>query len=247
MLTCSCVTRLVFPVLKTVAEFVQETAYTWANRLLALRCMEARDLIDEVILQKDAYGGRSLEHSRMIRKQPEFCTAADDGLFAMLDQAFFEQAKHLPLLFTPKAPGVALKPSVAALKRCIAYLSGTEAVRGQEPATREVFQAPDALGWAYQYWNTEEKDRVFETVRTKKGAKIEGTDIIPATQLYTEDYMVKFLVQNSLGAKWVGTKPDTQLVDIWEYFVRDADCVPVEKKPCEKSRSSTQLAAPVTS
>ena len=65
--------------------------------------------------------------------------------------------------------------------------------------------APDALGWAYQYWNAEEKNRVFEKVRTERGAKIEGADIIPATQLYTEPYMVKFLVQNSLGAQWLAT------------------------------------------
>lgn len=214
-----------------VAEFVRETAYTWANRLLALRCMEARELIDEVILQKEVYGGRSLEHHRLIQRQPELGTGEDDGLFAALEAAFARQAEHLPLLFDPKAPGIALRPSVAAIKRCVALLSGTEAVRGQEPADDNVFKAPDALGWAYQYWNTEEKDRVFETVRTKKGAKIEGADIIPATQLYTEDYMVKFLVQNSLGATWVGMKSDTKLVDGWEYFVRDADRAPVEKKP----------------
>ena len=45
---------------EAVAEFVRETAYTWANRLLALRCMESRELIDEVILKKEVYGGRSL-------------------------------------------------------------------------------------------------------------------------------------------------------------------------------------------
>ena len=50
---------------RAVAEFVRETAYTWANRYLALRCMEARGLIDEVILQKPVYGGRSLEHHRL--------------------------------------------------------------------------------------------------------------------------------------------------------------------------------------
>lgn len=216
---------------EAVAEFVRETAYTWANRLLALRCMEARELIDEVILQKEVYGGRSLEHHRLIQRQPELGAGEDDGLFAVLDAAFARQAERLPLLFDPKSPGVALRPSVAAIKRCVALLSGTEAVRGQEPADDDVFKAPDALGWAYQYWNTEEKDRVFETVRTKKGAKIEGADIIPATQLYTEDYMVKFLVQNSLGATWVGMKPNTKLVEGWEYFVRDADRAPVEKKP----------------
>ncbi|MCY2989411.1 MAG: BREX-1 system adenine-specific DNA-methyltransferase PglX, partial [Planctomycetota bacterium] len=214
-----------------VAEFVRETAYTWANRLLALRCMEARELIDEVILQKPSYGGRSLEHHRLAQRQPELCAGEDDGLLAALDKVFAEQSRHLPLLFDPEAPGVALKPSAPAIKRCVALLSGTEAVRGQEPATIDVFKAPDALGWAYQYWNTEEKDRVFTKVRTQKGAKIEGANIVPATQLYTESYMVKFLVQNSLGATWMGMHPESKLSENWEYYVRDADRVPVEQKP----------------
>ncbi|RLC10932.1 MAG: BREX-1 system adenine-specific DNA-methyltransferase PglX [Deltaproteobacteria bacterium] len=217
-----------------VDEFVRETAYTWANRLLALRCMEARELIDEIILQKGIYGGRSLEHHRLAQREPELCTGDDDGLFEALNRVFSREAEHLPLLFDPRAPGVALRPSAAALKRCIALLSGIEAVNGHERATSEVFHAPDTLGWAYQYWNSEEKDRVFEKVRTKKGAKIEGADIIPATQLYTEPYMVKFLVQNSLGAMWMGMHPESKLYEKWEYYVRDADRAPVSKKPVKE-------------
>jgi hypothetical protein len=54
-----------------VAEFVRESAYTWANRLLALRCIEARAIIDEVILQKEVYGGRSMVHNRLARRSLE--------------------------------------------------------------------------------------------------------------------------------------------------------------------------------
>ncbi len=216
---------------EAIGEFVAKSAYTWANRLLALRCMEARGLIDEVILQKEAYGGRSLQHNRLARKEPERCTGEDEGLFAVLFDEFERRAKELPLLFNPRAPEVALRPSVAALKRCSGLLSGVEAVKGQQATTDEVFTAPDALGWAYQYWNTEEKDRVFEKVRTKKGAKIEGAEIIPATCIYTEPYIVKFLVQNSLGALWLRMHPESRLADQWEYYVRDADRARVQKKP----------------
>jgi hypothetical protein len=216
---------------EAVAEFVREAAYTWANRLFALRCMEARGIIDEVILQKETYGGRSMVHSRFARRNPEACAGEDDGLFAVLFTEFTERATELSVLFNPHAPAVALRPSVTALKRCIALLSGREAVRGQEPASDAVFEAPDAFGWAYQYWNAEEKDRVFEMVRTKKGAKIEGADIIPATCIYTEPYMVKFLVQNSLGALWMGMHPESKLYEKWEYYVKNADGAPMEKKP----------------
>ena len=228
---------------EAVAEFVRETAYTWANRLLALRCMEARELIDPVILQQEAYGGRSLEHHRLAQRHPELCAGDDDGLFAVLDKVFRVQAERLPMLFDPQAPGIAASPiGPPRLKDCFGLLSlSPDTLRkyrirftedenaGANPPNP--FTASDALGWAYQYWNTEEKDRVFEKVRTVKGAKIAGADIVPATQLYTEDYMVKFLVQNSLGATWMGMHPESKLAVKWEYYVKDADRAPVEKKP----------------
>lgn len=229
---------------EAVGDFVRETAYTWANRLLALRCMEARELIDSVILQQDAYGGRSLEHHRLAQRNPELCAGDDDGLFAVLDKVFRAQTERLPMLFDPQAPGIALRPSAATLKDCFGLLSLNPDTlhkyrvrltedEGASPVVKPPtpFTAPDALGWAYQYWNTEEKNRVFEKVRTVKGAKIAGADIIPATQLYTEDYMVKFLVQNSLGATWMGMHPESKLAENWEYYVKDADRAPVEKKP----------------
>ncbi len=231
---------------EAVREFVRESAYTWANRLLALRCMEARELIDEAILQKSTYGGRSLEHYRLIQRNRELSETPDDGQFAMLTKVFTEQAKRLPNLFDPSSPSIALRPSPAALQQCLDWLSGSFAVRSQPAATDEVFQAPDSLGWAYQYWNTDEKKRVFDMVKTVKGAKISGADIVPATQLYTDDYMVKFLVQNSLGATWRGMYPESNLGkriegdkstedaltgrSVWEYYVEDADRVPVKKK-----------------
>ncbi|MDO9541945.1 MAG: BREX-1 system adenine-specific DNA-methyltransferase PglX [Kiritimatiellia bacterium] len=205
---------------EAISEFLQEAAYTWANRLIALRCMEARTLIDEIIIQKENYGGRSLKHHRLTRQNPEVCAGEDDGLYAALCTEFAERAEELPLLFQPDEPVIALKPGVAALKKCIQLLSAAD----------EIFTAPDALGWAYQYWNTEEKDRVFAKVRTVKGAKIEKSDIIPVTQLYTEPYMVKFLVQNSLGALWMAMHPDSRLCNDWAYYVRDADRAPMERK-----------------
>jgi hypothetical protein len=211
-------------------EFVRNAAYSWANRLLALRCMEARALIDEVIIQKDAYSGRSLQHNRLARRDPARCVGEDEGLFAALSDEFERRAKELPMVFGPDAPEVALRPSVAALRQCIELLSGKIAPKGQSPAAEEIFIAPDALGWAYQYWNTEAKDRVFDRVRTEKGFKIAGADIIPATCIYTEDYIVKFLVHNSLGALWAGMYPASRLPEKWRYYVRDADRVAVPQK-----------------
>lgn len=215
---------------EAVDEFICESAYTWANRLFALRCMEARGIIDPVILQEETYGGRSMVHHRFAQHHPDLCTAEDDGLYATIFEEFRNRSAELPDLFNPDSPAVKVRPSVATFKRCIGLLSGKLPANGGV-ATEEVFTAPDAFGWAYQYWNLEEKDRVFEMVRTKKGAKIEGKDIIPATCIYTEDYMVKFLVQNSLGATWMMMHPESKLSAYWEYYVKDADRSLNENKP----------------
>jgi len=60
-----------------------------------------------------------------------------------------------------------------------------------------VFVADDALGWMYQFWQSKKKKEVNDSER-----KIGGADIAPVTQLFTEDYMVRFLLENSLGAWW---------------------------------------------
>ena len=212
-----------------------------------LRCLESRGLIDEVVLQKQVYGGRSLVHHRFAQQNPSACAGEDDGLFFVLEEEFRGRATELPTVFDPQAPAVTLRPSVSALKRCIALLSGIAFLNGQGEATDELFEAGDAPGWAYQFWNAEEKDRVFEKVRTEKGAKIEGADLIPATQLYTEPYMVKFLVQNSLGALWAGMYPETKLPASWEYYVRDADRTPPflpDPPPFEPSKAPTPSPDP---
>ncbi len=77
----------------------------------------------------------------------------------------------------------------------------------------EIFGGDDALGWVYQYWQKEQKDAVNRSER-----KIGGADIGPVTQLFTEHYMVRFLLQNSLGAWWAGRHPTSPLVKEWEYL-----------------------------
>ncbi|WP_220474447.1 hypothetical protein [Mycobacteroides abscessus] len=85
----------------------------------------------------------------------------------------------------------------------------------------EVFTTEDALGWVYQFWQTAEKKRV-----NNSGVKIGGADISPVTQLFTENYMVRFLLENSLGAWWTARHPESPLVDSWEYLRLNGDGAP---------------------
>jgi hypothetical protein len=77
----------------------------------------------------------------------------------------------------------------------------------------ELFRADDALGWVYQFWQTKRKKEVNES-----GRKIGGADLPPVTQLFTEHYMVRFLLENSLGAWWAGRHPKSPLLKDWEYL-----------------------------
>lgn len=77
----------------------------------------------------------------------------------------------------------------------------------------EVFVSDDALGWVYQFWQKDKKDEVNASER-----KIGGADLGPVTQLFTENYMVRFLLENSLGAWWAARHPDSPLVKGWEFL-----------------------------
>jgi hypothetical protein len=81
-----------------------------------------------------------------------------------------------------------------------------------------VFAGDDALGWVYQFWQREQKDEVNASER-----KIGGADLGPVTQLFTENYMVRFLLENSLGAWWAGRHPDSPLVKEFDYLRLDED------------------------
>lgn len=85
----------------------------------------------------------------------------------------------------------------------------------------EVFTTEDALGWVYQFWQTAEKKRVNDS-----GVKIGGAELPPITQLFTENYMVRFLLENSLGAWWSARHPESPLTAGLEYLRRNDEGTP---------------------
>ena len=112
-----------------------------------------------------------------------------------------DAAGHLPRR-RPGPPGAASPPSDR---------TRLEAILADLPA--ELFTADDALGWVYQFWQSEGKKEVNDA-----GRKIGGADLPPVTQLFTEHYMVRFLLENSLGAWWAGRHPESPLLREWEYL-----------------------------
>jgi hypothetical protein len=94
-----------------------------------------------------------------------------------------------------------------------------EAILADLPA--EVFTSDDGLGWVYQYWQAKKKKEVNASER-----KIGGADIAPVTQLFTEHYMVAFLLENTLGAWWAARRPESPLLKEWEYLRFDEEGKP---------------------
>jgi hypothetical protein len=201
--------------------YIRDTSFTHINRLIGLCCMEARGLIDETIKTRDVYSGRSLRHRNFLHAHPEYASDPEDGLVPCLKEVCAEITDEIKILFDPDSEISLVWPRYHTLKDAIALINQLD---------ESVWTADDMLGWVYQYFNSKEKDRIFEEVNKRK-KKIAGADIIPATQLYTEKYMVRFLVENSLGALWQEMYPESKLHESWEYFVPDPNETTRNPKP----------------
>jgi len=130
--------------------------------------------------------------------------ADEDGSGDLWALAASFAAAMLPALFRPDDPAarVALAPEhTAALERLL------------ESLPPSAFSSDDGIGWVYQFWQSARKKAVASS-----GRKIGGADISPVTQLFTEHYMVRFLLENSLGAWWAARHPDSPLLADWSFL-----------------------------
>lgn len=175
-----------------VTLLVREVAYEQWHRLLFARFLELNGL-----LRHPEYGvAVSLAECEELAGElgePDGWSVA--GRFA---------AEILPGIFRPGDPSVQVRLATDDLVRLEEVVTGLAA---------EVFTAEDSLGWVYQFWQSQAKAEV-----NASGRKIGGADLAPVTQLFTENYMVRFLLENSLGAWWAARHPDSPLVRGFEYL-----------------------------
>jgi hypothetical protein len=165
-----------------LTRLVEHTAYEHWHRLLFTRFLTENHLL----LMPDEAGGPptpvTVEECEELA--PEM--GAKDGF----DLACRFAGKTLPGVFRADDPVLDLTfapEGQVALRKLLDSLP------------RETFTADDALGWTYQFWQAQRKDEV-----NKSGKKIGAAELSPVTQLFTEDYMVEFLLHNTLGAWWTG-------------------------------------------
>ena len=172
-------------------DLVRAVAYEQWHRMLFARFLAENDLL----IHPEYHAPVTLEECAEIARSrgldqwevaAEYAAGMLPGIFQQDD----------PLLLLKYAP-----EDRAALQEILAGI----------PA--ETFWTQDALGWTYQFWQTEEKATV-----NKSGRKIEGADICAVTQLFTEPYMVQFLLQNTLGAWWLDRHPASSLRSEWVYY-----------------------------
>lgn len=130
--------------------------------------------------------------------------AADEGELDGWSVAAKYASVMLPGIFRADDPSAQVRFAPEGLRALEEMLKSLPAL---------AFTADDSLGWMYQFWQSMKKKEVNESER-----KIGGADISPVTQLFTEDYMVRFLLENSLGAWWAGKHPHSPLLRGWKYL-----------------------------
>ena len=199
------------PLELVVDELVDEMAYTWFNRLAALRFMEVKgyigralsssvpgtvepDLLRDALSLADTLPG--LDAERIDALQAE----GDEPLYrALLVAQCKDLAKALPELFGRTAYAELFLPA-----RLLTQGSFIQRLVQDIPA--DDWQDIEIVGWLYQFYISERKDEVF----AKKGA-YDARDIPAATQLFTPHWIVRYMVENSLGRLWLEAHPESNL------------------------------------
>ena len=174
---------------------VVEIAYEHWHRMLFSRFLEQNNL-----LMYDEHTPISLEDCQELSQDAGSSLGTTDGWELAAKLA----SKMLPQIFRIDSPVFELKfapEHQQELEKIIANLH------------TDTFQAQDSLGWVYQYWQTQKKEEV-----NKSGNKIGADELSAVTQLFTEPYMVSFLLDNSLGAWWVTNYPQYKDVLPLEYL-----------------------------
>jgi hypothetical protein len=180
-------------------DYVRESAFTFLNRLVGLKCLEMRGIIDEIITTREIYGGRSQAHRNYREMHPRAARAADDALPAAIEAAFRHvNDEMIGYLFDPDDDHSLVWPRYAVLKRCIAMINGLDAAAWRED---------EIIGWIYQFYNAEEKVEVRD-----RGKPQTPHDVAVINQFFTPRWIVKFLVDNTLGRLWLEMHPDSERV-----------------------------------
>ena len=193
--------------------FVREIAFTHLNRLVALKRLEVRDLIPEIITTREAYGGRSRAQYDYRNAHPDQARQPDDALPAAIRHTCRRVFAEFRFLFDVGDPSAGhrppansiLWPSYPVLKDCIALINDLDTAANNDGRT--LWSEDEIIGWIYQFYNAEHKQAI-----RKRGKPRRPAEVAVINQFFTPRWIVKFLVDNTLGRLWLEMHPDSERV-----------------------------------
>lgn len=234
---------------KGFAQTMEEAAYTWFNRFIALRFMEVNNYLPS--------------HTRIFSDEdgnfkPEVMTDAVnleiDGLdkelvLELLEQQKNEQLYQYIVITQCNALNEGLPEMFERIGGWTELLFPKNLLREDSVIAHMVKDIPESdwndqvqiIGWLYQYYNSEPKDKVFANL--KKNIKISAADIPAATQLFTPDWIVRYMVENSLGRLWTEGHGKPENAN-WKYYLEEAEQENAVKADLEKLRAAYREIQP---
>lgn len=215
-----------------VKEVVEEAAYTWFNRLMAIRILEYNSLAPALLdyenpeiriprIVTDARAGKTPVLSDEDRASLE-AVIGDGRLsfeqFSLLIRAYCENNPIIRKCFggITDYTALLLPADILAEDGFIDLLN-----KAGEFIEPDDYHKPELIGWLYQFYIAEKKDEVF----AKKGG-YDSDEIPAATQIFTPNWIVKYMVENTLGRIYLDNNPDSGIAENWKYLVEPAEPTP---------------------
>lgn len=224
---------------------IEEVAYTWFNRLIAVRFMEVNDYLPSHMRALSSESGKTEPDivTNPFDAELNLTSAEEEKIIALkrdnkLDEAFrmlfIKQCnvlnEILPALFEKTSDYTELLLNLSVIDQDGVVYHLVHDIPEGDFNVSEGGQV-EIIGWMYQYYNTEPKNDAF----AKKG-KITKEEVPAVTQLFTPDWIVRYMVENSLGRLWVEGHPDADLQGKWKYYLEEAEQEPEVQAELAKIR-----------
>ncbi len=206
-------------------KLVEELTFTLFNRLAALKVMEAHTLHPEIVTRRESNGGRSFAHLAWLEQNPNARNEEAEGLLPFLGDQLQKLASDIPL-FSPQHP-YHLLPTALELQGIINAFNQVETDTQVET---EIWKSDDVLGWFYESYNNYKK-----AAHKASGDKTEYNKVSIQSQVYTQRWVVQFLVDNSLGKLYLEMYPESEIRN--KYKIANAPTSQTrERKPLHEIR-----------
>lgn len=224
---------------------IEEVAYTWFNRLIAVRFMEVNDYLPSHMRALSSESGKTEPDivTNPFDAELNLSSAEEEKIIALkrdnkLDEAFrmlfIKQCNALneilPALFEKTSDYTELLLNLSVIDKDGVVYHLVHDIPEEDFNVNAGGQV-EIIGWMYQYYNTEPKNDAF----AKKG-KITKEEVPAVTQLFTPDWIVRYMVENSLGRLWVEGHPDADLQGRWKYYLEEAEQEPEVQAELAKIR-----------